>query len=674
MLTLENCPLLDPADSRSRVVVELYNKAARQAEILRQTFPELVRDDNTLGKLLQDLEAIAADLKKSSYSIGFIGPTQSGKSTTVNYVLDAVDPKHQPCREGTGDNTTSAVSRIVRGERSLQLIYMSPREFNRKRQQLCLRAGFDPDSSNEDILRQTDQRLADVRSGGALPLATGEQILEHDVIVLKNLLTASQRFQTHITDPPLGKSEPYERRAMFVNYGKGADPANPLLREARIGFDSRFLSEKLHIFDLPGPGARSSIDGWITQQFLPSMDGIMLFLNCTKLGDESVERLFNDLRQRFGLRTGQRVWIVLTRWDSPTSASLDGYGEDSVFTGIRTFIEDKKIEIGQVRFVCGPWYTTPDCEAFVKAHFQGRLGAERIPNGLQQCPDFMPYFEELKRLGGIPSLRQLILETLPRDVCSEILDSAEGSLKRLCRDLLKRFENEVRRQTASAQQSATAAQFSSKMGRLVIDLERDLTTFEPHALDLRNKLSSSFDSVCAPADVLDHFDSVPKDFPVHAKNLQSELLRQLESHLIPELFSAWQPKFDEFSGLQVRGPVSGEPVSIGDAWREYLQHENSEIAIHAARIPSFNDNRLFAAVDDATVAELRRGDVYREMMQEKILLMAQQVVHFVRNRLVLHAKALLSDLDQLTRSDANSTPVAAGRFAAVLEEMKGLAG
>ena len=194
MLTLDTCPLLNPADDRTQRILELYNGTAKQLELLESTFPELVRSDAQVKKLVEELRRICRELQKKSYSIGFIGPTQSGKSTTVNYVLDAIDPVDQPCREGHGDNTTSAVSRIIRGERSVQLHYMPPEKFAQKRERLCQATGFDPASSDDDILRQADQRLADVRSGAAQPLPDGEQILEHDIIVLKALLTAYKRY------------------------------------------------------------------------------------------------------------------------------------------------------------------------------------------------------------------------------------------------------------------------------------------------------------------------------------------------------------------------------------------------------------------------------------------------------------------------------------------------
>lgn len=148
---------------------------------------------------------------------------------------------------------------------------------------------------------------------------------------------------------------------------------------------------------------------------------------------------------------------------------------------------------------------------------------------------------------------------------------------------------------------------------------------------------------------------------------------QLESHLLPELFAAWQSRFDEFTGLLIHGPVSGEQVQIGDAWRELRELENSRAAAYAAQMPTFRDKRLFVASDDDTVAELRRGEAYRDMMFEKISLTAQQVVHFVRNQLVLHANALKNNLDQLTRTELDATPVAEGRFTGVLTQMKELA-
>lgn len=672
-LTIEDCPLLEA--SQSGGLLAAFNKAVRQVALFTEHFGSALDDDDCLIELKDQLDRVRRNLTKSRYSIGFIGPTQSGKSTTVNYVLDVTEPEHQPCKEGSGDNTTSTVSRLLKGERSLELRYMTQEQFSAKREQLCTSSGLAPETSDADLLARLPQQLDAARNGSAPPLPDGQPILEHDVRLLQQLL---QAFRTHgnrlITEYGVVLPAQYRDRSRYLNYGQGADPANPLLREALINFDSEYLPAELQVFDLPGPGAKSTVDEWTTRQYLPEMDGIMLFLSCTKLGDEAVERLYGQLRWLFKERVARRVWIVLTRWDGPTSAALNGDGEESVFSAVHKLCGDKQLPVSQIRFVCGPWYTVRDCEQFVTSHFESRLSGAEKPKGLSGYSEFESKFQELFDKGGIPSLRNLILTELPNDVRLEISSTSEEQLKRIRFDLCRRFANEVRRRSASTQQASEANQCRAKMSEVIMAMVKELPPFEQAAIQLRQDLLQEFDINCEKPEALTLFKSVPKDFPIHARELQKKLTTQVEVSLVPGLYGAWQSRFDALPDVQVMEDDGGAPMNVGQAWRYFAAKDETSINNGHSQFPTFLDARLFGPdIDPNSEAELADGHLYREMMAEKISLVAQQTVHAIRISLVKRAMQIKQELDQLSRADLDGTASISSNLDGLVDQMKALA-
>jgi hypothetical protein len=343
-LLLEDCPLLDEQAEPDMALLRRYGIACKQFQLLFGQFGEEMRGDPTVKPLVDDMKRVRDSLTKSHYAIGFIGPTQSGKSTAFNYVLDAVHPDDQPCKEGGGDNTTATVSRIRCGKRSLSLMYMTPSQLEKKRELLCRVTAFDPDLDDRSILNRVPTRMTEVQNGRTEHLVANEPILPRDVELLKELLETMFASGGLIADPAVvDNSNSYKDRERFLNYGPHSDPNKALLREARLCYESEHLPDELEMFDLPGPGAKSSVDKWTTRQYLPEMDGVMLFVNATKLGDQAVEELYGDLRSIFKERIGRRVWIVFTRWDGPTRASHLLATERTAFSrSINAFLHEKE--------------------------------------------------------------------------------------------------------------------------------------------------------------------------------------------------------------------------------------------------------------------------------------------------------------------------------------------
>lgn len=666
-LQLKNCPLLNEQVGSDMVLLRRYEIACKQFQLLFGHFGEEMRDDPTVKPLVNEMERVRNSLAKSHYAIGFIGPTQSGKSTAFNYVLDAVDTDDQPCKEGGGDNTTATVSRIRRGKRSLSLIYMTPSQLDKKRELLCRVTAFDPDVDDRDILSRVPARMAEVQNGRTEHLLANEPILPRDVELLKELLETVVVSGRLIADPAVvDDSRGYEHRERFLNYGSDSDPAKTLLREARLCFESEHLPDELEMFDLPGPGAKSSVDKWTTRQYLPEMDGVMLFVNATKLGDQAVEELYGDLRSIFKERIGRRVWIVFTRWDGPTRPALVGDGKQCVFSSIDAFLKEKKVDPKQVRFVCAPWYLTSDPKTRVTDHFRERLkGDSAIPLTLKLYSQFEPAFQELFDGGGIPSLRKLILQELPQDVRAEIATSSSQSLDRICTGLHRRFQNEVRRRTANEQQQSVASRCKKLMDELLARIEDELAPYESAATALRESLRETFIEVCAKPEILTRNASVPDDFPTHVDELEKRLHAVIDANTFPKLYQHWQPMFDAIPVIDVMDCPGG----CGEVWQSFSQPNEEEREQFMSQFPTFYDSHLFANGDADTRRDLIDGEAYHSMMKEKINLVSQQAVHAIRVRLIHRGREIKENIDQLVRTPADLPARSLDTYSGAMDEM-----
>lgn len=680
-ITLEECPLLKVGPESlngeggrdQQAVADLitaFNRAVDQLRLFRRAFGHDLDQDERLVELRQKLWAIRKELTKQHYSIGFIGPTQNGKSTALNYVLDATNPTDQPCREGNADNTTSTMSRIRFGPRGVRLFYMTPQQFAKKREALCLACGLNPESSDEDLLKRLPVRVSEVNEGIAPTLEGGKEILPHDLFKLEQLLKAC------LTDPDLvgsgSRDVEYARREVYLNYVKDAHRANPLLKEACISFDSPFLPKELELFDLPGPGAKSTIDEWTTRQYLPEMNGVMIFVEATKLGNEVVERLYAQLRSQFRDRVHRRVWIVLTRWDSPQYAALVGDRKDTTFTAIKAAMQEKGLPASQIRFVCSPWYRRS--AGFPIEHFQGVLGNDSpYPETLPETDELRQRFTELLDKGGILSLRELVLKTIPHDVREEIKETSAVQLRQVRTQLKERFAKEIRKRTATETQSLQASECEEALKLLLIRMRRELEPFEKAAADLRKDLKETFWKHCRSAEVLDEFHEVPTKFPVHTRILEDRLYNQLQHSIVSQLYGYWQASFEALPNLSVMESPEGLPLTPGEVWRRFAEEDEQGISRRRESFPSFLDARLFAkSGDHAAEGDLERGEAYREMMEEKICLASQQAAHAVRNILQGRGLEIKKELDQLVWAEG-TTPKGMQADQSLLDEMGGLA-
>ena len=99
-LTQESCKLLQ--DER---LVDRFNEVD---QILTEATAKLPRfaERDVVGRVREELSKLAVEMTRQRFSIGFIGPSQAGKSTTVGNLL-SVSKDECPAPQGSGGPTTS---------------------------------------------------------------------------------------------------------------------------------------------------------------------------------------------------------------------------------------------------------------------------------------------------------------------------------------------------------------------------------------------------------------------------------------------------------------------------------------------------------------------------------------------------------------------------------------
>lgn len=105
-LNHESCRLLQAEE-----LVDRFNAVDQVLEEATQKLPRFAERE-VIAKVRANLGELAEAMTKKRFSIGFIGPSQAGKSTTVGNLL-SVSKDECPAPEGSGGPTTSVPTRLV---------------------------------------------------------------------------------------------------------------------------------------------------------------------------------------------------------------------------------------------------------------------------------------------------------------------------------------------------------------------------------------------------------------------------------------------------------------------------------------------------------------------------------------------------------------------------------
>lgn len=488
-LTHEQCGIL-----KDNSLVDRFNKVDEILSEAAAAAPMFVQRE-AVAKVQADLAKLAERMTRKRFSIGFIGPSQAGKSTTVGNLL-SVSKDECPAPQGTGGPTTSVPTRLIPcpepssrckpGERhAIRLRFMTKQEFRDRVADICRLINIDFD----DNLR----RLADVVTAQH---ADQPHFKAADHRVLLGLLEAARQNPQVLQDTPLFEDGEYARRRDYATH-QDKPSRYTLLREVQIEFMTDAMSPEIEMIDLPGLGVDKESDDRLTINFLPQLDGAFMFQLSNQVKSAEVSRLAEPMRRQHQTTLGGRVWMVVTRCDDLNDLQLKGPPEDpsqpSMFCHLNETLKNQGLSRDAVIFVGNAYHVV-----LMEARATGAPGVPaevrgRFPNILKFTPDDQPVIPErcAQYEGQVDPWRRFVLDAglphLRETMQTRVAESVRAQTRRTVADGLSTVINRLISELQVAQQQCgmtveqmrNAIAWSGKLATLAAAVGRDPKYVQP---------------------------------------------------------------------------------------------------------------------------------------------------------------------------------------------------
>ena len=198
------CSLLRDDDlvDRYNAVQEILERAAKELPRFEQR--EVVADAR------DELAKLAVTMTKKRFKVGFIGPSQIGKSKTVINLLGVAN-KDGPTPPGSGGATTAVPSRTSHRppadgvENTISLHYFSKPEFLQRVKDICAIVGI-----------RFDENLQEVRKATLAKQEEDPHSKAADMTVLLNLIEAATQFPDALHEAGLVEKGTWADRADYM--------------------------------------------------------------------------------------------------------------------------------------------------------------------------------------------------------------------------------------------------------------------------------------------------------------------------------------------------------------------------------------------------------------------------------------------------------------------------
>ena len=238
-LSSESCRLLQAEE-----LVDRFNAVDQILEEAVQKLPRFAERD-VIAKVKAKLGELAETMTRRRFSIGFIGPSQAGKSTTVGNLL-SVSKDECPAPQGSGGPTTSVPTRLVPvagpdsrckpGERHLiELQFMTKAQFRDRIRDICRLCKLDYDDNVRSLLDAARHQTAEQPHFKAP---------DHGVLI--GLLQAALEFPDVIQETARVEVGDFSRRRDYATHQEKPTKYT-LLREVRIHFVTDAMSHDIDI-------------------------------------------------------------------------------------------------------------------------------------------------------------------------------------------------------------------------------------------------------------------------------------------------------------------------------------------------------------------------------------------------------------------------------------------
>jgi hypothetical protein len=652
-LVEEACPLV-PVGHRARLVQQ-FNLARDLAEIVCQSYPEGHLPES-INKALSALTRLGEQLSRRTYCVGFLGPFQAGKSSTFNNVLNATDTEEEPAKVGQGFPTTAVITRLVKsasGKHCVRPVFLSTTEFEEKRQFLLRLVGFKGNEKDEVVLQQIPDILRnwtkEVRtrtdaSGNEIP------VRRKDVEYLALFLRSYARFRSSIADSRIVLNNvPFAERARYLQHPP--DPwdqqdahVTPLLREVIIEYSTEAIPPTLELLDLPGYDGDCSVDAFLTDQFLKTLQAAFVFCRATDFGG-IVETIVTNLRHVLGHDLRGRVWLVITRCDDINIRNGATREDRNIFDQIKNFAKNKGIPQSQIIFV------TNDLAGFRRrmedGTFRKRVN-ELIDAVSDDWPELRQQWDSLSEDGGIGALRRLIVDQVAKQVGESIARQASNRLPELCEIFyshLRELDNEKR----LGELPERISKWRHRLLQAAIITPSQIRTF---ANQFFNDLSATWDSLELRSELVDHIareggnTRLREEFMMHAYRLDNAIQTFLRTEWTT---TAYRPLVEQLRQHEhADGSLSLPGVcdsGIADYLEDCATRDQRDLSWINGKLPSFKAHNPFEDLPEHS-APIYTGEEYLEVMTRKMQVVSQQIAILLTLRVYDKVRELLELIRQ----------------------------
>ena len=502
-LEYSDCKLL-----QDNTLVDRFNRVDEVFSEALENLPRFGQRD-TVKKVKAELSRLAEVMVRPRFTIGFIGPSQAGKSTTVGNLL-AVSKDESPAPQGTGGPTTSVPTRLIPrrephascppGERhGIELQFLTTKQFQERVADICAILELAYDENPRRLLEATRAQHAE-----------RPHFMAADHRVLIGLLEAALEFPDVIQETAKVEAGVYSKRRDYATH-QDKPSKYTLLSEVLIYFVTDAMSLDIEMIDLPGLGVDKESDDRLTLAFLPQLDGAFMFQLASQVKSAEISRLAGKMRQQHSKSLGGRVWMVVTRCDDLNELQLSGPPEDptqpSMFCHLNETLGNQGLSEDAVIFVGNAYH-----KDLLVAHEQGETGVpaavrQRFPTVLRfdeqdepvipdRCLQYGGQVESWRRFvleGGMPHLRETmqskVADSVRRQTCRDVAKALDEVIHKLVGEL------EVAEQQSgmSVDEMRNAAVWSGKLSKLAASV-----TAEPYRLQsLIDAVDGSMQSLLA---------------------------------------------------------------------------------------------------------------------------------------------------------------------------------
>ena len=525
-LDYSDCKLL-----QNNELVDRFNKIDQVFGEAIESLPRFAQRE-TVGKLKAELSRLAAVMVRPRFTIGFIGPSQAGKSTTVGNLL-AVSKDESPAPQGTGGPTTSVPTRLIprreplpscpAGERhGIELKFLTKKQFRERVGDICAILKLPYDEDTRRLLEAARAQHAEQ-----------PHFMAADHRVLIGLLEAALEFTDVIQDVAKIEVGVYSKRRDYATH-QDKPSKYTLLSEVLIYFVTDAMSLDIEMIDLPGLGVDKESDDRLTLAFLPQLDGAFMFQLASQVKSAEISRLAGKMRQQHSKSLGGRVWMVVTRCDDLNELQLNGPPEDptqpSMFCHLNETLGNQGLSEDAVIFVGNAYH-----KDLLAAHEQDEEGVpaavrQRFPTVLRfneqdepiipdRCLQYAGQVESWRRFvleGGMPHLRETMQTKVADSVRQQTCRDVAKALDNVVYKLIGELETAEQQSGMSVDEMRNAAVWSGRLAVLATDVASEPYRLKPLVDAVQGNMAKLLDEWGMPP---------PEQLAVNHSNLTKTLAR-----------------------------------------------------------------------------------------------------------------------------------------------------